>query len=71
MRLCKWLRWKGARNQRENKDWVQQIFSQNEVPYTCLRNAQSTGPDGKLVAPECCGAHRKCFVEYQSRKTSS
>ena len=70
MTLCKWLRWKGARNLRENREWVKQVIAQNEVPYTCLRNAQSTGPDGKLVAPECCGKHRKCFVAFHSSKSS-
>lgn len=68
MKLCTWLRWKGARKQRDNKDWTKQVFAQNEVQYTCLRNTQSTGPDGKLVAPECCGEHRACFQEYKRKK---
>jgi hypothetical protein len=69
MKLCTWLRWKGARNQRNNKEWVKRVFAQNEVPYTCLKNTQATGPDGKLVSPECCGPHRVCFVEYRSPKS--
>ena len=67
MKLCTWLRWKGARKQRDNEEWTKQVFSKNKVPYTCLKNTQSTGPDGKLVSPECCGAHRVCFEEYRRK----
>ena len=67
MELCTWLRWKGAKNQRDNPQLLAWIFSKNTVPYTCLKNCQSTGPDGKLVAPESCGKHRSCFVAYKKR----
>ena len=71
MNICTWLRWKGARNQRENPELVKKVFTENEVPYSCLRNTQPVGPDGKLVSPECCGEHRICFEKFGGKKAQS
>lgn len=70
MMLCKWLYWKGVHNHRESEQLVRYIFRLNKTPYTCMRNCQSTGPDGKVAAPEQCVSDRKCFERYIRRVQS-
>lgn len=63
MKPCRNLRWKGARDDRLAQRDLEAIFLRNEVPYTCLQTCQSFGPDGDLVAPERCGAGRRCHED--------
>lgn len=62
MTMCRWLRWKGV----HARDWqrpddLQATLERWDVPFSCLRTTEPCGPDGDLVEPESCGAHRTCF----------
>jgi hypothetical protein len=58
---CRWLRWKGWREDRLSGRSVAEIAEQNVVPYSCLRTCQPGGPDGRLASAASCGEHRGCF----------
>ena len=64
MELCKCLRWKGYREQRQNPEEVKAAFRRNAVPYSCMFSFKPWGPDGDVVAPEWCNAKRSCYQAY-------
>jgi hypothetical protein len=59
--LCANLRWKSATRDSDDDAAILAVFQRNQVPYTCLETCQGWGPDGDVVAPECCEPGRSCF----------
>lgn len=62
MELCRSLRWKSFYGQRSfSVDDLVNLFSLNEVPYSCLQTCEAWGPDDEATAPERCQPGRSCF----------
>lgn len=58
---CRWLRWKGWREDRAAGRTVDEVMAHDDVPCTCLHTCQPGGPDGRLASPDTCGVERACF----------
>ena len=62
MELCRSLRWKSFYGQKSfSAEDLLNLFSLNEVPYSCLQTCEAWGPDDDLKAPERCQPGRSCF----------